>query len=174
MTDSSRLKLKTVYVTYINSTREKVWQALTSGEFTARYWGGRRIESDWQVGSTVRHIRPDGGVDWEGEVLMAEPPAVLSYTFHMLISEQHRSNPPSQVTFRLEPHGGVTRLTLVHEHAEPDTVTEETTGHGWPAILSSLKSLLEVGRPLPFPSLGFGPCGAEDGRVEQQSARRLP
>jgi uncharacterized protein YndB with AHSA1/START domain len=71
-----------------------VWQALTDGEFTRRYWGGRRIESDWQVGSPVKHVREDGGVDWQGEVLQSERPRLLSYTFHMLISEQHRGETP--------------------------------------------------------------------------------
>ncbi len=63
-----------VYITYIEATPEAVWQALTSPEFTARYWAGRRIESDWQVGSPVRHLRPDGGDFGEGEVLAADPP----------------------------------------------------------------------------------------------------
>jgi uncharacterized protein YndB with AHSA1/START domain len=52
--------------------------------------GGRRIQSDWNVGSPVRHVREDGGIDWEGEVLQAQPPRLLSYTFHMQISAQHR------------------------------------------------------------------------------------
>jgi uncharacterized protein YndB with AHSA1/START domain len=67
-----------VYVTYINTTPEKLWEALTDGEFTRRYWGRRRIQSDWSVGSPVRHVREDGGIDWEGEVLQAQPPRLLS------------------------------------------------------------------------------------------------
>lgn len=161
MSNAGRLRPKTLYVTYIASTPEKVWQALTSDEFTARYWGGRRIESDWKVGSTVRHVRPDGGADWQGEVLVSRPPTLLSYTFAMLISDRHRDDRPSQVTFSLESRDGVVKLTLTHEHSEPDTVTQETTDHGWPAILSSLKSLLETGQPLPFPGLGFGPSAPE-------------
>ena len=83
-------KPKFVYVSYIATTPEKLWQALTSGEFTRQYWGGRRIQSDWQVGSVVKHLGEDGGIDWEGKVLVSEPPRLLSYTFHMQISDEHR------------------------------------------------------------------------------------
>jgi len=130
-----------VYVTYIATTAEKLWEALTDGEFTRRYWGGRRIQSDWKVGSPVRHVREDGGIDWQGEVLQSERPRLLSYTFHMEISEEHRRDQPSE---------------------KP---TFETTRHGWPAIMSSLKSLLETGSPLPFQGLGFGPSNKAPGRL---------
>ncbi len=69
-----------VYVTYIEATPERVWEALTSGDFTEQYWGGGRIESDWEVGSPVRHVKHDRGMDWEGEVLEYDPPRRLSYT----------------------------------------------------------------------------------------------
>lgn len=75
-----------VYVAYIATTPEKLWEALTDGDFTQRYWGGRRIQSDWNVGSPVRHVRSDGGIDWQGEVLQSQRPHLLSYTFHMQIS----------------------------------------------------------------------------------------
>jgi uncharacterized protein YndB with AHSA1/START domain len=74
-------KPRFVYVTYVATTVEKLWQALTDGEFTRRYWGGRRIASDWQVGSPVKHVREDGGVDWQGEVLQSERPRLLSIPF---------------------------------------------------------------------------------------------
>ena len=153
-----------VYVTYINTTPEKLWEALTDGEFTRRYWGGRRIQSDWNVGSPVQHVRGDGGIDWNGEVLQAQPPRLLSYTFHMRISAQHQGERPSRVTFELQPIGSVVKLTLIHDDLESDSATFETTRHGWPAIMSSLKSLLEIGSPLPFPGLGFGPSSKEPGR----------
>jgi uncharacterized protein YndB with AHSA1/START domain len=154
-----------VYVTYINTTPEKLWGALTDGQFTRRYWGGRRIQSDWNVGSPVRHVREDGGIDWEGEVLQAQPPRLLSYTFHMQISAQHRGERPSRVTFELQRIGSVVKLTLIHDDFESASATFETTRHGWPAIMSSLKSLLEVGSPLPFQGLGFGPSSKEPGRL---------
>lgn len=154
-----------VYVTYIATTPEKLWQALTDGEFTPQYWGGRRIESTWRVGSPVKHVREDGGVDWQGEVLQSDPPRLLSYTFHMLISEKHGSEGPSRVTFELEPMGSVVKLTLTHDNFESEKPTHETTRHGWPAIMASLKSLLETGNPLPFQGLGFGPSAKESGRL---------
>jgi uncharacterized protein YndB with AHSA1/START domain len=154
-----------VYVTYIATTPEKLWTALTDGEFTRRHWGGRRIRSDWIVGSPVEHVREDGGIDWRGEVVRSQPPHLLSYTFHMQISDDHRSEKPSQVTFELQPMGSLVKLTLTHEDFEPGSATFETTRHGWPAIMSSLKSLLETGNPLPFQDLGFGPSSKKPGRL---------
>ncbi|MGH2355245.1 MAG: ArsR/SmtB family transcription factor [Chloroflexota bacterium] len=153
-----------VYVTYIATTPERLWEALTTGEFTRQYWGGRRLTSTWQVGAPVSHVREDGGVDWNGEVLRWEPLRRLAYTFHMQISDAHRGERPSRVTFELEPLGPVVKLTLTHDEFGPESATLETTRHGWPAILSSLKSLLERGAPLGFSTLGFGPSRAEERR----------
>lgn len=150
-----------VYVTYIEATPERVWKALTDGAFTREYWVGRRIQSDWRVGAPVTHVREDGGIDWEGEVLAYAPPRLLSYTFHMQVSEVHRADRPSRVTFELEPMGAVVKLTLTHDEFAPDSATYETTRYGWPALMSSLKSLLERGRPLPFTALRFGPSTTE-------------
>jgi uncharacterized protein YndB with AHSA1/START domain len=154
-----------IYVTYIATTPEKLWEALTDGEFTRRYWGGRRIQSDWNTGSPVKHIRADGAIDWQGEILKSERPRLLSYTFHMQISDEHRGERASRVTFELQPLGSVVKLTLTHADFESGSATFETTRHGWPAIMSSLKSLLETGSPLPFPGLGFGPSSKEPGRL---------
>ena len=154
-----------VYVAYIATTPEKLWTALTDDEFTRRYWGGRRIQSDWKVGSPVRHVREDSGIDWQGKVLQSERPRLLSYTFHMQISNQHRGERPSRVTFELQPMDSVVKLTLTHEDFDPDSATFETTCHGWPAIMSSLKSLLETDSPLSFQGLGFGPSSKEPGRL---------
>jgi uncharacterized protein YndB with AHSA1/START domain len=135
-----------VYCTYIASTPEKIWEALTGGDFTAQYWGGRRIESDWKPGSAVKHRQEDGSYEWQGEVLEADPPKLLSYTFDVLDDGE----PASRVTFELVPFMGHVRLTLTHDDFEPGSKTFEGISQGWPAILSSLKSLLETGKPL-FP-----------------------
>jgi uncharacterized protein YndB with AHSA1/START domain len=150
-------KPTSVYVTYIDATPERVWQALVTPEFTRQYWVGRSGESDWRVGSAVRCVNEDGIVEWEGEVLQADRPRLLSYTFHMLINEAHRRERPSRITFELKTVQGVVKLTLTHDELEPASVTAETTQHGWPAIMSSLKSLLETGKALPFARLGFAP-----------------
>jgi uncharacterized protein YndB with AHSA1/START domain len=150
-----------VYAIFIRSTPEQVWAALTDGRFTRDYWGGLSIQSDWKAGSPVRHLTPEGQAGWEGVVIEADPPRFLSYTFHMQISDAHRAEEPSLVTFRIEPMGEMVRLTLTHEHADAGA-TFTTTMHGWPAIMSSLKSLLETGRPLPFRRLGFGPGDSQE------------
>ena len=150
-----------VYTIYVAATPERVWQALTDPEFTQEYWGGLRIQSDWRAGSPVNHRGKDGRIAWQGEVLAAEPPRLLSYSFHMQISDNHRSDKPSRVTFQIEPLGDVVKLTLTHDDFEPSSVTFETTLYGWPAIMSSLKSLIETGKPLPFAGLGFGPGGRQ-------------
>src|SRR5262249_32289900 len=125
----------------------KLWAALTGGDFTYHYWAGRRIESDWRPGSPVRNVREDGGVDWQGEGLRAEPPPLLSYTF--------RGGPggerPTRATFERTPVMGKVKLTLVHDEFEPGSPMVDAVGEGWPAILAGLKSLLERGTPL-FPS----------------------
>ena len=132
-----------VYVTYIEATSERVWEALTSGDFTEQYWGGGRIESDWEVGSPVRHVKHDRGMDWEGEVLEYDPFRRLSYT--MIARE---GDPPSRVVFQLEPNESIVKLTLVHDRLDEKGLRE--VGFGWPAILSSLKSLCERGDALVY------------------------
>jgi uncharacterized protein YndB with AHSA1/START domain len=145
-----------VYVTYIAATADRVWQALTDGDFTSRYWGGLRITSDWLPGSAVKHLTPSGAAGFVGEVLEADFPNRLSYTFHLQISPETRSDAPSRVTFDLQQLEVLTKLTLTHDHEAPGE-TFNNTSNGWPALMSSMKSLLETGQPLPFTRLGFGP-----------------
>ena len=145
-----------VYVTYIHATADKVWQALTDGDFTQRYWGGLRITSDWSVGSPVELVNQDGMAGAVGEVIEADFPSRLSYTFHMEVTEATRADAPSRVTFELQPLEVVTKLTLTHDHTAAGE-TFSNTSDGWPALMSSMKSLIETGAPLPFTRLGFGP-----------------
>jgi uncharacterized protein YndB with AHSA1/START domain len=143
-------KPRFVYVMYIATTPEKLWEALTSGEFTYHYWAGRRIQSDWKPGSPVQHITEDGSLDWQGLVLQADPPKLLSYTFDDQRGVENRRERPSRVTFELVPYMGHVKLTLTHDDFEPGSKILEGISVGWPAILSGLKSLLEGGKPL-FP-----------------------
>jgi uncharacterized protein YndB with AHSA1/START domain/DNA-binding transcriptional ArsR family regulator len=144
--ESTMDKPNFVYITYINTTPEKLWEALTNPEFTKQYWGGRRIESDWKIGSPVKFVDPQGKSGNPGEVLEFEPPRLLSYTWS--------SNLPSRVIFRLEPYGNVMRLTVTHMGLEPGSKEFEMTSQGWFAIMSSLKSLLETGKALSYPWKG--------------------
>lgn len=136
-----------IYVTYIETTPDKLWEALTSSEFTRRYWFGSDIVSDWKVGSPFSLVM-NGKTTDQGKVLEAEKPRRLSYTFHHVLNEAARKEAPSKVTFVLEPHGKLVKLTLTHEDFVPDSVVLDGISKGWPAILSSLKSLLESGRAL--------------------------
>jgi uncharacterized protein YndB with AHSA1/START domain/DNA-binding transcriptional ArsR family regulator len=128
-----------VYVTYIASTPEKVWHALTDAGLTAEYWGHSNV-SDWQVGSPWEHRRTDGSgiADVVGTVLEVVPPTRLVMTF----------GEPSQVTFEIEPYGEIVRLTVTHENLASQEDYDAVSG-GWPAVMANLKSLLETGRVLP-------------------------
>jgi uncharacterized protein YndB with AHSA1/START domain len=139
-----------IYVTYIETTPEKLWEALTSSDFTRRYWWDTRVVSDWKVGSPFSLVL-NGRTTDVGEVLEAERPRRLSYTFRHILNEAARNERPSRVTFVLEPHGKLVKLTLTHEDFAEHSVVIDGISKGWPAIMSSLKSLLETGEALVIP-----------------------
>ncbi len=133
-----------VYVTYIQSSPEKVWEALTDADLTGQYWGHSNV-SDWQPGSRWEHRRTDGSgiTDVAGVVIEAVPPRRLVMTFGPPDSSQ-----PSVVRFDIEPHHDIVRLTVTHEDI-PDAADYEAASAGWAAVMSNLKSLLETGHVLP-------------------------
>lgn len=140
------------YVIYIATTPEKVWAALTSGEFTRHYFFGRTVESSWRVGFPVKYWQQDGTLDVSGRVLVCEPQRFISFTWHVEWIEEFRKLPETVVTFRLDPLGdnSVVRLTLEEFHpVAVDQKYLEGGRKGWPIILSGLKSLIETGKPLP-------------------------
>ena len=147
MTDTSTPVPTYVYVTYIRAAAEQVWQALIDADATARYWGHANV-SDWEVGSPWEHRRVDGSgaVDVVGTVLEADPPTRLAITFED--SDEERQNGPSVVTFLIEPHDDIVRLTVTHENL-PNVEMLNGISRGWPAVLANLKSLLETGDVLP-------------------------
>jgi len=154
-----------VYTTYIRTTPEKLWQALTEPAFTLRYWG-MGLRSDWKVGSPV-------DVQWGADlpfadigqvVLESDPPRRLSYRWHNYQREHIPmfgwseeqfarlvTEPLSQVTFDLEAMGETVRLTVTHDGFAGETEMLKGISGGWPAILSNLKTLLETGETLPEP-----------------------
>jgi len=141
---------KFVYVTHINTSPEKLWTALTNPDFTQQYWGGRRVQSDWTTGASIKHQKADGAIELRGEVLQADPPRLLAYTF---LSPPHEGSPvekPTRVTFEISVAFGVTKLVVTHDGFEPGSRLFPEISNGWPAILSSLKTLLESGTALPF------------------------
>jgi uncharacterized protein YndB with AHSA1/START domain len=136
---------KFVYVTYIATTPEKLWQALTDGAFTRQYWFGQTIESDWTLGSRVV-FRSGSDVHDYGEVLVCEPYTRLSYSWEVKFHELFRHEKPSRVTFELETMGTEVKLTVTHDEFEPVSKVRAAVSNGWPLVLASLKSLLETGR----------------------------
>jgi uncharacterized protein YndB with AHSA1/START domain/DNA-binding transcriptional ArsR family regulator len=150
-----------VYTTYINTTPERLWQALTDPAFTKRYWGAT-FDTDWAKGSTMTwHERGTTVADPEQVVLESNPYSRLAYTWHTFSPEwaeanesfddekvaQLRAEPRSAVTFDIEQQDGpVVRLTVTHEGGQ---TLLDAVSQGWPAIISSLKSLLETGAVLP-------------------------
>jgi uncharacterized protein YndB with AHSA1/START domain len=139
-----------IYVTYIETTPDKLWQALTDGDFTERYWFGARLRSDWKVGSSFEMVRSDGTVSDAGKVVAYDPPRLLSYTF-VNLSDKYKNEFPALATFVLEPFGKLVKLTLTHEGFGEGSLMLAGISKGWPAILSGLKSLLETGQPLVIP-----------------------
>jgi uncharacterized protein YndB with AHSA1/START domain/DNA-binding transcriptional ArsR family regulator len=136
-----------VYVTYIQSTPEQAWHALTDADLTAEYWGHSNV-SDWQAGSPWEHQRTDGSgiADVVGTVVEVEPPKRLVITFGG--PGEDTAAGPSQVAFDIEPHGDIVRLTVTHENLA-DQAEYDAASAGWPAVLANLKSLLETGHVLP-------------------------
>jgi uncharacterized protein YndB with AHSA1/START domain len=133
--------------TYILSTPEGVWNALTDPSVTERYWSGTRIESDWKVGSKVIYRRNGHVVD-EHVLLACEPPRRFIHTFRPTFGEFGKE-PPSRVAFEIVPGGKVVRLSLVHNEFPENSAVYRACSAAWPMILSSLKTLLESGEPLP-------------------------
>ena len=135
-----------VYTTYIETSAEKLWQALTDGDFTERYWFGHRVTSDWKAGSPYKFVK-SGAPGLEGKVLVSDPPRLLSYSWDCCSPEARRER-TSRVTFALEPHGRIVKLTVTHDELDEGGVTLRNISGGWPMVLASLKSLLETGHAL--------------------------
>jgi len=134
-----------VYVTYIRTSPERLWKALTSAEFTQQYWFGVRAESEWTTGSAWRLMFPDGRVADSGEVLEADPPRRLVLKWRNEFMPELKAEGYSQCRFELEPKADAVKLTVTHSMERADSVFVEKVSGGWPSILSNLKSLLETG-----------------------------
>jgi uncharacterized protein YndB with AHSA1/START domain/DNA-binding transcriptional ArsR family regulator len=151
-----------VYTTYIRTTPEQLWQALTDPAFTRRYWNVS-FETDWKPGSTMTWDM--GGITVahpEQVVLESEPYRRLSFTWHSFttelndalglsdeVRERIAAEGRSQATFELEPVGDSVKLTVIHEGLDPEGHVKSLIGDGWPRVLSRLKTLLETGETLP-------------------------
>jgi DNA-binding transcriptional ArsR family regulator/uncharacterized protein YndB with AHSA1/START domain len=160
--DTPMEKPSFVYSTYIRTTPEQLWQALTEPAFTERYWS-ITFDSDWQPGSTMTwHTRGLAIAHPEQVVLASEPYTRLAYTWHTLTPEWAASldltddardrltaEPRSKVTYEIEPLGEQVKLTVIHDDLEPGGVTGTMISEGWPRVLANVKTLLETGDTLP-------------------------
>ncbi|RBM22225.1 ArsR family transcriptional regulator [Prauserella sp. PE36] len=153
-----------VYTTYINTTPERLWQALTEPAFTRRYWGVT-FETDWREGSTMAWEQNGWRSDDAAQVVLeAKPYERLSYAWHTFTPEfagavgmsegkvaALAAERRSKVTFELEQQGSLVKLTVVHDGFDQGSTLLESISEGWPALLASLKTLLETGEALPEP-----------------------
>lgn len=142
-----QFKPLTVYTIYIASTPEKVWEALTSAEFSKQYFFGNAVEVEPRLGGAFIVRTPDGALHISGEVFAYDPPRKLSVTFNVNWPELIEKLGPTLVTYEIEEVGDAVRLTMSEGHDRPlsdDILSGGRTG--WPAILSGLKSLLETGK----------------------------
>jgi uncharacterized protein YndB with AHSA1/START domain len=137
-----------VFQIYIKTTSERLWQALTDGEMTKKYYYGTRAESDWKPNSTYRYNGNGSDALVDGKVIESDPPRRLVTTFNPHWDASCADYPESKVTFEVEPQGGICRLTLIHEGMAAGHPVTEGIFRGWSEILSGLKTLLETGEPM--------------------------
>jgi uncharacterized protein YndB with AHSA1/START domain len=136
-----------VYVTFIKTTPEKLWHALTDREFSHKYWMECILTSDWKVGSRMTMER-HGELKNDCVILESDPPLKMSYSWHSVFDPDMKKEKPSRVTYVLEPQGETVKLTVTHEGFADGSKTLPSVAFGWPMVLASLKSILETGNPL--------------------------
>jgi uncharacterized protein YndB with AHSA1/START domain/DNA-binding transcriptional ArsR family regulator len=147
---------KQVYQIFIRATAEQIWDAITRPEFTAKYFYGSRVATSGTRGTPIRHYAPDGTTLWGDDTIVeSDPPGRLVHTWRSLYDPALAAEPPSRVTWDIEPQpGGVTKLSVVHDELEHSPQTATHVGGGWMFILSGLKTVLETGSALANTSTG--------------------
>jgi len=149
MIDKAKFKPKTVYVIYITATPKEVWRALTDPAFTKQYFFGFAIDVEPKIGGAFRLLTPDGRVHVRGEVVDWEPPRRFASTWTVEGMKDFAELPECLVSYDIEPSGEAVKLTMMESHSweVPEAILSGGRS-GWPAILSSLKSVLETGKPV--------------------------
>ena len=140
---------KFVYVIYIRTAQEKLWRALTSPDFQKRYWFGMYQDCDWKMGAPWKMCFSDGRVADAGKVLEIDPPRRLVLEWQNEFRPELKGEGPTRCIYELEPVDDSVRLTITHTSPRDNSKTIEAVSGGWPKVLSSLKSLLEMGEALP-------------------------
>jgi len=139
---------KFVYVTFIRTTPEKLWQALLEPEFTRQYWLGVTLESTWKVGASWKMIFPDGRPGDAGEVVEIVPRKRLVLTWRHEYRPELKAEGFTRMTCDIQQHENMCKLTIVHVMDKPESKMIQAVSNGWPIVLSGLKSLLETGSSL--------------------------
>ena len=136
-----------VYTTYIRTTKEKLWSALTDDtEFMKQYWFGMHCESQWTAGSAWKMVTGDGQITDVGEIVEAVPQRRLVIRWQNEWKPELKAEGPSRCTIELDPLDTAVKLTITHEIEQPESKLFAAVGGGWPLIVSNLKSLLESGQ----------------------------
>ncbi len=151
-----------IYVTYIRTTQEKLWSALTDAEFMKQYWFGNHCESGWTAGSSWKNVYPDGRVTDIGEIVEAEPPRRLVIRWRHEDKPELKAEGESYCTMELESFGTAIKLSITHTIERDRSKLIEAVAGGWPKVLSNLKSLLETGSTVlrdPYPAQASGAHG---------------
>ncbi len=144
------MKPEQVYEVWIRTTPERLWRAITDGEWTRRYFHHTRIESTWRPGSSVIYWMDGNEVAVEGEVLECDPPRRLSITWGVRYNDEMAKEASSRVTYEIEAHDAMCLLRVIHDRFPEGSQVAPNVAEGWPAILSNLKTLLETGVPMPI------------------------
>lgn len=141
---------KFVYVTYIRTTPEKLWDAFTNPEFTRQYWYGVTMDCKWEKGASWKMMIPDGREGDTGEILEIEHPKRMVIRWRNEFRPELKAEGYSRCTVELEQMGEVVKMTIIHEMEKdgPSKFIEAVSG-GWPKLMASLKTLLETGEALP-------------------------
>lgn len=134
-----------VYVTYVRTTPDKLWSALTSQEFMRQYWFGTHFETNWKTGSSWQLVFPDGRVADTGEIVEIDPPKRLVLKWRNEFRPELRAEGYASCTIELEPMAEAVKLTIIHTMDRTGSKLIEAVSGGWPRILSNLKSILETG-----------------------------
>jgi uncharacterized protein YndB with AHSA1/START domain len=150
MTTVTEINTTQVYQVFIKATPEQIWEAITTPEFTEKYFYGSRVKSTLEVGSRYGGWSSDETQQLvDGEVLEADPPRRLSTTWRALYDPDTAAEPYSRVSWEIEAQeGGYSKLTVVHDQLDESLKTAESVAGGWSYVLSGLKTLLETGEPL--------------------------
>jgi uncharacterized protein YndB with AHSA1/START domain len=143
MTDGGKSSF--VYVTYIGTTPERLWSALTSREFAQQYWRGAYPDADWRIGGSWKLVLPDGRVCDAGEIVAFEPSRRLGIRWRNEFKPELKAEGWSLCTMEIEPVGEAVKLTVTHSIEREGSKLIDAVSGGWPQVLSNLKSLLETG-----------------------------